>query len=170
MTKRDYCSRKNNEIKLRRLFILIILLNIRRENYSDWGIIHLVTPLTEILETLSLGKYIGNWTKGKIKYKPEDNKTISLGGSSMIFQAFKNWVVFCRVFWQKGLWNYDLCCLWVFTHCLSDSQQIKHSCIFFWVGVCSTASLYFLTSEKTKPILVFPFLFFLFFGNILSLC
>lgn len=77
---------------------MIILLNIRRENYSDWGIIHLVTPLTEILETLSLGKYIGNWTKGKIKYKPEDNKTISLGGSSMIFQAFKNWVVFCRVF------------------------------------------------------------------------
>lgn len=88
MTKRDYSSRKNNEIKLRRVFVLIILLNIRRENHSDWGIIHLVTPLREILETLSLGKYIGNWTKGKIKNKPQDKKTISLGESRMIFQAF----------------------------------------------------------------------------------
>lgn len=74
-------------------------------------------------------------------------------------------------FWQKRLWNYVLCCLWVFTHCLSDSQQTKHACIFFWVGVCSTASLYFLASEKTKSILVFLFLFFLFFfGIILGLC
>lgn len=81
MTKREYNFRKNNEIKLRRVFVLIILLNIRRENHSDWGIIHLVTPLREILEILSIGKCTSYWTKGKIKNKPQDKKTISLGES-----------------------------------------------------------------------------------------
>lgn len=88
MAKRDFSSRKNNEIKLRRVFVLIILLNIRRENHADWGIIHLVTPLREILETLSLRKCIGNQTKGKIKNKSQDRKTISLRESWMLFQAF----------------------------------------------------------------------------------
>lgn len=67
---------------------MIILLNIRRENHADWGIIHLVTPLREILETLSLRKCIGNWTKGIIKNKPQDRKTISLRESWMLFQVF----------------------------------------------------------------------------------
>lgn len=88
MAKRDFSSRKNNEIKLKRVFVLIILLNIRRENHADWGIIHLVTPLREILETLSLRKCIGNRTKGKIKNKSQDRKTISLRESWMLFQAF----------------------------------------------------------------------------------
>lgn len=88
MAKRDFSSRKNNEIKLKRVFVLIILLNIRRENHADWGIIHLVTPLREILETLSLRKCIGNQTKGKIKNKSQDRKTISLRESWMLFQAF----------------------------------------------------------------------------------
>lgn len=72
MTKKGYSSRKNNEIKLRRMFGLIILINIREGNHPDQGIIYLVTPVREILEPLSLGKCIGNWTKGKIKNNPQD--------------------------------------------------------------------------------------------------
>lgn len=102
MTKRDYSCRTNNEIKLRKVFVLIILLNIRRENHSDWGIIHLVTPLRQTLEVLSLGKCIGNWTKGKIKNKPQDKKTISLGERWMLFQAFKNCFNLCSTFWECG--------------------------------------------------------------------
>lgn len=40
-------------------------------------------------------------------------------------------------FWQKRLWNYVLCCLLVFTHCLPNSHQIKQP----WIDAASTASL-----------------------------
>ena len=98
MTKKGYSSKKNNEIKLRRVFGLIILLNIRGENHPDWGIIHLVTPLRKILEALSLGKCIGNWTKGKIKNNPQVKNIMSFRGSWMLFQAFKNCFRLCSIF------------------------------------------------------------------------
>lgn len=115
MTKKGYSSRKNNEVKLRRVFDLIILLNIREGNHPDWGIIHLVTPLREILESLSLGKCIGNWTKAKIKNNPQDKKTMSFSRSWMLFQAFKNCFNLCSIFCE----------------CVSSFSQATEFVIFF---------------------------------------